>query len=87
MLEGLTVDHLRKAQRAVADGRWRENAQSKEWAGIPIAQALGIDLDVAGKKRVQSMLKVWIETGMFVVVEGIDEKRNKRSFVEVGEAA
>ncbi|KAA0113509.1 hypothetical protein CIW48_29580 [Methylobacterium sp. P1-11] len=87
MLEGLTVDHLRKAQRAVAEGRWRENAQSKEWVGIPIARDLGIELDAAGKKRVQAMPKVWIETGMFVVVTGKDNKGMDRPYIEVGELA
>ncbi|TXM65883.1 AAA family ATPase [Methylobacterium sp. WL12] len=87
LLEGVTVDDLRKAQRAVAAGRWRENAQAKDWAGIAIAEALGIELDVAGKARVKAMLRTWIGTGMFVVVEAMDSMRRPRSFVEVGEAA
>jgi hypothetical protein len=36
----VTVSDLRKAQAAVAAGRWRENAQAKDWAGYPIAKAL-----------------------------------------------
>ena len=87
MLEGVTVEDLRKAQRAIAGGRWRESAQAKDWAGVTIAEALGIELDAAGKARVKAMLKTWIGTGMFVVVEGADEKRNKRSFIEIGETA
>ncbi|KQP50577.1 hypothetical protein ASF39_12795 [Methylobacterium sp. Leaf108] len=86
-MEGITVDDLRKAQRAFGTGRWRESSQAKDWAGIPIAEALGIELDMAGKARVKSMLKTWIGAGMFVVIEGSDEKRNKRSFIEVGEIA
>lgn len=86
-LDSITVPDLQRAQRAVAEGRWRESAQAKDWVGIPIAQALGIELDKAGKAKVGSLLKTWVSTGMFVVVEGTDEKRNKRSFVEVGEAA
>ncbi|MFB0493628.1 hypothetical protein ABIE45_006284 [Methylobacterium sp. OAE515] len=87
MLEGVTVEDLRKAQRAIGAGRWRENAQAKDWAGLAIAEALAIELDVAGKARVKAMLKTWIGTGMLVVVEGLYEKRNKRSFIEVGEGA
>ncbi|MGN8092259.1 AAA family ATPase [Methylobacterium sp. 22177] len=87
MLEGITIDHLRKAQHALKDGRWRENAQSKEWAGIPIADALGIDLDTAGKNRVKMMLKKWIETGMFEVVTAKDSKGNDRPYLEVGQNA
>lgn len=33
------------------------------------------------------MLRTWIETGMFVVIVDLDEKRNKRSFIEVDETA
>jgi hypothetical protein len=33
------------------------------------------------------LLKRWIANGMLVVVEGEDNHRERRSFVEVGEAA
>ncbi|MCJ2030916.1 helicase RepA family protein [Methylobacterium sp. J-043] len=87
LLAGVTVEDLRKAQRALGDGRWRENAQAKDWAGVPIAAALGIELDKSGRTRVKNMLRSWLATGMFVVVEGLDAQRRPRSFIEVGEAA
>jgi len=31
------------------------------------------------------MLKTWVENGALVSVEGTDEKRNKRMFIEAGE--
>lgn len=87
-LDGVSVDDLRKAQQAVSNGRWRENIQAKDWAGIPIAQVLGLDpTNKAHKAKVRSMLQIWIANGMFVVVQGQDEKRNPRSFIEVGELA
>ena len=86
-LDGMTVEDLRRAQRAIAGGRWRENAQAKDWAGIAIAEALGIELDVAGRGRVKALLKTWIGTGMFVVVEGRDDRRKPVPFIEIGEAA
>lgn len=86
--EGVTVDHLRKAQAAVAAGRFRENSQAKTWVGIPIAQALGLDpQNKIYRAKIKAVLKAWIANGMFVVVEGLDDKREKRSFVEVGEPA
>jgi hypothetical protein len=33
------------------------------------------------------LLKTWISTGIFVVVEGLDDKREKRNFIEVGTPA
>lgn len=87
-LDGISVDDLRKAQEAVSNGRWRENVQAKDWVGIPIATALGLDLaNKAHKSKVRSMLQVWIANGMFVVVEGQDDKRMPRTFVEVGQSA
>lgn len=87
-LDGVSVSDLRKAQAAVADGRWRENPQAKDWVGIPIAKALGLDLTKkADRSKVSGALKIWTATGMFIVVEGLDDKRRMRSFVEVGEPA
>lgn len=86
-MAGVTVDDLRRAQRAVALGRWRESPQAKDWAGISIAEALGIELDKRGKAKMKGLLKTWTGTGMFRVVEGLDDRRMKRSFIEVGELA
>jgi len=87
-LANVSVADLRAAQKAVSAGRWRESIQAGNWVGKPIAKALKLDPDnPAHKDKVKGLLKVWIGTGMFVVVEGKDEKRNVRSFVEVGERA
>jgi len=88
VMASVTADDLSKAQAAVAAGKWRENAQAKEWAGIPIAKALGLDVgERSDKAKVQVMLKSWIKTGHFVVVEGQTTKREVRSFIEVGKPA
>jgi hypothetical protein len=86
--EGVTVSDLRAAQAAVRGGRWRKNSQAEHWVGVPIAKALGLDPENKGHRtRVATLLKVWIANGMFVEVEALDEKRMKRRFIEVGEAA
>lgn len=86
-LDDVTVEDLRRAQRAVEGGRWRESPQATDWVGKPIADVLGIELDKAGKARVQSLLKMWIANGMFGIVSGLDERRKPRSYVEVVEQA
>jgi AAA domain len=86
--EGVTVTDLRKAQAAVAAGRWRESPQAKDWVGYPIAKAMGLDATTrAQRARISAMLKMWTANRMFVAVEGLDDKRRKRSFIEVGEPA
>jgi AAA domain len=86
--EGVTVTDLRKAQAAVAAGRWRESSQAKDWVGYPIAIAMGLDAtSKAHRTKITAMLKMWMANGMFIVVEGLDAKRERRNFVEVGEPA
>ena len=83
--EGVTVSDLRKAQSAIDGGRWRENCQATDWAGIAIAQALGLNVkDAAHKAKIITLLKEWTAKGMFVEVEGLDDKRKKRNSSKLG---
>jgi hypothetical protein len=87
-LEGVTMADLQKVQAAIAARRWRENAQSNDWAGYAVADVLKLDIaNKAHRAKVATLLKMWISTGMLVVVEGLDTKREKRSFIEVGTPA
>jgi AAA domain len=86
--DGVTAADLRKVQAAIAEGRWRANPQAKDWAGVAVAKVLNLDPTVkAHKAKITAMLKTWIANGMFVVVEGLDAKREKRDFIEVGTLA
>ncbi len=90
---GVGINELRQAQSEVAGcsaagAKFRLNVQSPDWIGIPIARALKLDTkDKAHRSKIGRMLRVWIETGMFVVVEGKDARGNLRDFVEVGKHA
>jgi hypothetical protein len=85
---GVTVDDLRAVQARVAEGRWRENAQAKDWVGYAVASVLKLDAsNKAHKAKIKAMLKQWIANGALVIVEREDEKRNNRPFVEVGTPA
>jgi len=87
-LDDVTVDHLRKVQTAVDAGRWRENHQAKDWVGHPIAAVLALDITLPQHKaKVLGLIKTWLTAGMLIIVEGEDDKRNKRNFVEVGATA
>ena len=81
MMADVTVSDLRRVQTAVAAGRYRENAQAKDWVGNAVAQVMKLDItNRAHKAKVGSLIKVWLSTGMLVTVEGEDEKRMKRTF-------
>jgi hypothetical protein len=86
LFEGMTSTHLYRVQRAIAEGDWRENIQTKEqWVGVPIAAALMLNLDDdKDRKKVVRLLKVWLKEGALEVVEKEDRKRMPRKFVVVG---
>ena len=79
----VAASDLRAVQRAIASGRWRENSQAKEWAGHAVAAAMKLDVETH-KAKIVALLKTWIGNGTLVVVEGEDDRREKRKFVQVG---
>jgi hypothetical protein len=88
--DGIKTSDLRAAQKAVSEGGpWREDARAYDWVGRPIAAALKLNPDnKRDKRKITSMLKTWIENGMFVRVPGKDPKRRvNKMFVEVGQWA
>ena len=87
-LDDVTVADLVKVQQALDGKGFRSNAQSKSWAGIAVADVLGLDVaDKAGKAKVASLLKIWIRSGALKVAEIADANRIKRPVIEVGDWA
>jgi hypothetical protein len=67
--------------------RWRQNSRSikEPWVGIPIAQALGVDLQhKPNKKMISTLVRDWITKGWLEVEEQLDDQRNKRDYVVAG---
>lgn len=84
-LEGVTGNDFDAVAQAIRAGKWRESAQAKDWVGWPIAKVLGLDVDSnkAEKAKVAGLIKIWLAAGSLVIVDGLDEKRMPRKFVEV----
>ena len=74
-------------QAKVAAGRWRESPQSKDWVGSNRGSHPPRRPNKAHRTKIKALLKMWIANGMFIVVDGMDAKRERRKFVEVGEPA
>jgi hypothetical protein len=84
-LDGVTGSDLREVQATIAGGRWRKDSQAKDWAGHAIAAVLKLNVsNKAHRAKIVALLKTWIADGKFVVVESLDAKRERRSFIEVG---
>lgn len=80
---GLAARDLLTVQNAVSGGKWRDNAQARDWVGKAIAQALGLALPEE-VSRVKFLLQTWLKSGALTIVRGLDAKRMPRDFVEVG---
>jgi hypothetical protein len=83
--QNVTSEHQTAITLAIAMGRYREDVQAAEWVGKPIADVLGLDIsEPAHREKIKGLIKRWIKTGLFQVVQGEDQKRNKRSFIQLG---
>ena len=88
VMDGIGGSEVERAFAAISAGRWRKNSQSTAWVGIPVAEALGLDLaDPAHKAKVVGMLKTWIGSKALRVVKALDEKRMEREYVEVADGS
>jgi hypothetical protein len=88
LFDDMAVSDLFTIQKEIAAGEWREDFRSPEWAGNAVARILKLDIKKpADRKRIQSMLAVWIEKNAIKIVEKNDEKRKLKSFIEVGQWA
>jgi AAA domain len=83
----VTGSDIRLAQdKIAAGGPWRSSSQSKKepWVGIPIARALGLKLETPVQKRaVTWLIHDWVTAGHLKRVEGEDEHRERREYIEV----
>jgi hypothetical protein len=84
-LEG--VDNFDAVAAEIMAGVWRENSQCKDWVGVAVAKALGLNLDdPAARDKVKGLIKVWTGTKRLVTVTRKDNHREERKFIEVAAA-
>lgn len=85
-LDGVSVADLNAVQAAIGNGRWRASVQARNWAGVAVADALGLDLAKPGvRAKVKRLLQIWIGSGALLEVDCKDEDYKVRPFVEIGE--
>lgn len=85
LFDGISTAKAMAVQRAVADGKWRKDPRAANWVGHAAGPVLSLDPnDESQRKKLQAILKEWLRNDVLREVEGEDEKRNPRAFVEVG---
>ena len=83
--DGLTGSHLYRVQQSISAGEWREDWQATAWAGVAIADVLGLDSKAkSDRSRIRKLIGTWLQEGALVTVERNDEKRRPRKWIEVG---
>ena len=95
--DGVSTDHLRRVQSAVAATEWRHSDQSPEWVGFAVATVFGLPVsETSGKRRfdeptdkarVLKMLAAWYRNDALRVIDGKDDRRKPVKFVVVGQPA
>lgn len=72
------------ARGLVEAGEWRRDIRAGDaWVGVPVAQALRLDLEnVADRDRVRQLIGEWVRSGRLVEVSRQDKQRRQRVYVE-----
>lgn len=66
---------------------WRVSDKAKDWIGVPVARALGLDIEgdddgaKAARKQVRALVKKWESGGLLVTYTSKDEHRKAREFI------
>jgi hypothetical protein len=86
-MSGITGIDFVKVALVIRSGDWRKDVRSSFWVGKAVAKALGLDVEVpADKAKIVGLIKAWLSAGSLMVVEGYDEQRRSREFVQVCDA-
>lgn len=81
--EGVSSYHLQQVQARVSQGQYRKDTQASAWVGHVVAEVLNLD-PKTDRPRIKDIVKTWVDTDMLRYVEGEDDNRRPRIFVEVG---
>jgi hypothetical protein len=85
-LAGVTGSDFERVAAVIRGDKWREHPKAKKWVGIAAARAMNLNV-VTDQAKIIAMLKMWTDVGSLIVVDGQDEKRNSRKFIEVNDEA
>ncbi len=84
--DGVTLDDLLSVQRALDGKQLRYSDQTDDWAGVTVAEVLGLDA-TADRRRIKKMIETWLKTGALVKGHKIGPNRKPVPTVEVGKWA
>jgi hypothetical protein len=81
-----SVKDLAAVQQKIAGGEWRANVQATDWAGLAVAEVLGLDIkEPAVRHSVKRLLRTWVANGVLKEEERKDATRRSRKYIIVGD--
>jgi hypothetical protein len=98
-MDDVTSDHVSVVLRHLANqprnpdgtpafGNLRMDKRSKNWLGNYVSTILGIDMkggiDKSAVAKVDQIIKVWIENGAIISIDGLDERRHRVAYAAPG---
>ena len=85
--DGVSVNDLLAVQNALdGQGRRYSDQTGDEWAGVTVAEILGLDAQ-AHRKRLKKIIETWLKSGALVKGQKTGAQRKPVPTVEVGEWA
>ena len=85
---GVTLADLEAVKKQISGGRWRKDHRASNWIGKPIAEVMKLDTtNKPNRAKVNALLAGWLKSGVLVEVEGLDDNRQQRIFVEIARHA
>jgi hypothetical protein len=84
--DGVALDDLVRVQRHIAMGQWRASPQANQWAGLAVAEVLGLDAQ-EDKSRIATLIRTWVKSGVLREEKGRGNDRKETMFIVVGERA
>jgi AAA domain len=85
-LASVTGADFERAAIVIRGGKWRKDVQSPLWVGNAVARALGLDVqNRTDRAKISSMLKMWMAARSLIEVDGEDDARRPRKFIEVAD--
>jgi hypothetical protein len=82
--DGLSTRDLYDVQCAISSTECAENSQAKDWAGIVVAEVLGMSAD-ADKPRIKSLLRTWVMNKALKVERRKTTNGRDKPYLIVGE--
>lgn len=81
VFSGVTKEQAKECQSkfTVADPKYRQHSLSNHWAGIVLAEVLGLDVNKkSDKNKITGVIKGWLETDVLRIDEEFDTRQGKK---------